>query len=171
MLFYYFNNKRELYLYLVHYCLQITEQHYFNFIDSNERDLFERLKKTSLVKMEFLKKYPNAMNFLATIFLNDPLEDELKKQIEELQKKGYAKIYGDIDYSLFRDDIEGEKALKLIQWTFRGYEEEIKYRLKDQKIISIDYQPYFEEFFSYLDMMKVCFYKEDFHQGRFSTDG
>ncbi|MBS4179063.1 TetR/AcrR family transcriptional regulator [Lederbergia citrea] len=163
MLFYYFNSKKELYYYLIDYCLEITEQKYFELIDTSERDLFERLKKISNVKMEFLMKYPNAINFLATIFLQnfDQMDEELISRVEALQVIGHTKIYGNLDYSMFRDDIDAEKALKLVKWAFHGYEEELKLRLRDHDVTSIDYGPYFDEFFNYLDIMRTCFYKKE----------
>ncbi|MEK3889143.1 TetR/AcrR family transcriptional regulator [Bacillus sp. FSL K6-3431] len=160
MLFYYFNNKKDLYFYLIDYCIDITEQKYLKFIDTSERNVFERLKNISNVKLEFLMKYPNAINFLATIFLKnfDQIDPKLKSRIETLQEKSHAKIYGNIDFSLFRQDIDAEKTFKLIQWSFHGYEEEVKHRLRDQDMNSIHFEAYFEEFFDYLDMMKTCFY-------------
>ncbi|WEK53553.1 MAG: TetR/AcrR family transcriptional regulator [Candidatus Cohnella colombiensis] len=161
MLFYYFNSKKDLYLYLIKYCLDITEHKYFSLIDANERDLFERLKKIALVKSEFLKKYPDAMNFISTIVLNgfEEMDDELQARMEAMKGIGYEKMYGNLDESLFREDIDAKKAYHLIRWTFAGYEEELKNRLRDQDMRSIDFEPYFAQFFDYLDVMRTCFYK------------
>lgn len=160
MLFYYFSNKKDLYLYLINYCLDITERTFFSLIDTNERDLFERLKNISVVKFEFLTKYPDAINFMATILLKgfEGIDKELQARIEGLTKNGHDKMYGNLDKSLFRSDIDAEKAFRLIRWSFDGYEQEIKYRLRDQDIRSIDFEPYFAEFYDYLDVLRTCFY-------------
>lgn len=163
MLFYYFTSKKDLYLYLIDYCIKMIESKYFALIDTSERDLIERLKKISNVKMDFMGEHPDSMNFMATILVEgvDQIDDTLKSRIEKLQEKGYDIIYDNLDYSLFRKDIDAEKTFKLIQWAFHGYEEEIKYRLRDQDVTTIDYEPYFDEFFAYLDIMKTAFYTKE----------
>lgn len=163
MLFYYFTSKKDLYLYLIEYCIEMIEDKYFAFIDTTERDLFERLKKISNVKMEFLKEHPDSMNFMATLLVKDDvhIDGALTSRIEKLQKKGNDIIYGNLDDTLFRRDIDSKKALQLVQWTFHGYEEELKYRLRDEDITKIDYQPYFDDFFAYLDTMKTAFYTKE----------
>ena len=163
MLFYYFNSKRGLYNYLINYCIEMTESQFLNLLDTSERDFFKRLKKMSMIKLAFLKKHPDAMNFLGTILINhaEHLTEALTSRIEALQKAGYAKMYDNLDYSLFREDVDVKKAFDLIRWSFDGYEQELKYRLRDQPLRSNDLEPYFDEFFDYLDIMRRCFYKTE----------
>lgn len=163
MLFYYFTNKKSLYLYLIEYCIEIIDEKYLDLIDTRERDLFERLKEMSMTKLEFLMKYPDAMNFMATILFRnfEQLDERLKSWIVALQEKGNEKTYENIDYSLFREDIDAKKAFKLIQWTFKGYEEEMNSRLREQDLDTIDYESYWAEFYEYLAIMKTSFYKRE----------
>lgn len=163
MLFYYFNSKKELYFYLINYCLEITEEKYLNVIDMSERDLFKRLKNMAYIKLRFLKNYPDAMDFLGKTYLNsfDHLNEKLKSKIIALQKKSYTQLYGNIDYSLFRVDIDAKKSFDLIRWSFDGYEKEMTHRLRGQDISSIDYDAYWEEFYEYLDIMKTSFYTKE----------
>lgn len=159
MLFYYFNNKQDLYLYLIEYCLKIVEEEYFSAIDANEPDLFERMKQIVVAKMEFLSKYPEAINFIGTILLNDQIDEEIKSRIESLHETGYAKIYGNVDLTFFKEDIDVQKAFNLTRWAIDGYENELKRRLKSQDLNELDYESHIEEFFSYLDMMRAWFHK------------
>jgi len=159
MLFYYFNNKLDLYSYLIDYCLVIVEEEYFGAIDGKEPDLFERMKRIVVVKMDFLSKYPEAINFIGTILSNDQIDADVKSRIEALHNEGYTKIYGNLEYSFFKEDMDVPKAFNLIRWAVEGYENEVKLRLKGQDLSKINYEPYIEEFFSYLDMMRTFFYK------------
>lgn len=163
MLFYYFNNKKDLYLYLIDYCIEMIEKKYFRLIDTSERDLFERLKEIGKVKLEFLKEHPDSMNFIAVVFLKnfDQIDNELQARIENLQVKGHEIIYANLDYSLFRKDIDTENTFNLIRWAFYGYEEELKHRLRNEDITMIDYEPYFKEFYTYLETMKTAFYTKE----------
>lgn len=163
MLFYYFKSKEDLYLYLIDYCLDLNRNEYFELIDTNEPDFIERLKHASKIKWKLLHEHPDVLNFLGTIFLkdSDQLSDEIKQKLADLTTYGWSKIYENIDLTLFRDDIDVEKAFQLIKWAIAGYEEEMKYRLHNKKLSSIDYKPYFEEFFVYLDVLKKSFYTKE----------
>src|SRR5690606_21509321 len=122
----------------------------------------KRFELMSNTKLAFLTKYPNAINFLGTIFYKhfDQLDEKLQSRIEALWESTHAKIYSNLDYSMFRDDIDHEKAIKLVLWTFQGYEQELTNRLQDQDMSSINFEPYFDEFIDYLHIMKTCFYKK-----------
>ncbi|WP_172370877.1 TetR family transcriptional regulator [Sporosarcina jiandibaonis] len=161
MLFYYFTSKKKLYSYLVDYCIDILEKEYLERVDYSHTDLFERLKVISKVKWGFLVKYPEAINFISALFLKNPdqLESELNKKFQAIQEKWTAVLYEDIDFSLFRDDIDSVKALEVVQWSIHGYEESLKRRFCDQVISEIDYEIYFEEFYEYVDVLKTVFYK------------
>ena len=163
MLFYYFTNKKNLYVYLIDYCIEVIEREYLEVIDYSARDLFERLKDLSIIKWNFVTKNPNAINFIGTLFFKNPenLDAELKVRFEALQGKWYSILYEDIDFSMFREDIDTKKAFDLIQWSLHGYEKDLKYRLRDQKITSIDYEVYYEEFYGYLEVLKTTFYKSE----------
>src|SRR5699024_8950882 len=160
-----FTSKKDLYLYLIDHCMEIIEEQYFNEIDTGEGDLFKRFTDMTKQKMRFLQTYPSAMNFMAKLLIQDVavFSEELKKRIENLQQKGYDMMYRNLDNSLFRDDLDAHKAMRLIQWTFHGYEEALKYRLRheDVDMSTLDYQPYFDEFIDYLDVMKTAFYTKE----------
>src|SRR5699024_896896 len=49
-LFHYFNNKKDLYIYLIDYSIQIIEKLYDK-IDFDETDLFKRIEKIGLKKL------------------------------------------------------------------------------------------------------------------------
>ncbi|UOQ92121.1 TetR/AcrR family transcriptional regulator [Halobacillus shinanisalinarum] len=161
MLFYYFKNKKELYQYLIDYSLDFTINEYINLIDTAEPDFIERLLQASRIKMKAYTENPALFNFLGTLLLTDESEipAALKVRIEELQKLGYSKLYENIDRRLFRDDVDVEKAFQLIRWSIEGYQNELTNRLKGQKMASIDFEPYWEEFYEYIEVLKSCFYK------------
>ncbi|QUW22889.1 TetR/AcrR family transcriptional regulator [Sporosarcina sp. Marseille-Q4063] len=161
MLFYYFTNKKKLYAYLVDYCINILEEEYLERVDYSHTDIFERLKIISKVKWEFLVKYPEAINFISTLFVKNPdqLESGLNKRFQAIQEKWTSVLYENIDFSLFREDVDSKKAFELVQWSLHGYEENLKSRLQDQVISDIDYEFYFEEFYEYVDVLKTAFYK------------
>ena len=161
MLFYYFTTKKKLYSYLVDYCIDILEKEYLERVDYSDTDLFERLKIVSKVKWEFLLTYPEEINFISTLFMKNPdqLENGLNERFHAIQEKWTSVLYENIDFSLFRTDVDSKKAFELIQWSLHGYEEKLKYHLRDQVITEIDYELYFKEFYEYVDLLKTVFYR------------
>ncbi|MDQ0340502.1 AcrR family transcriptional regulator [Caldalkalibacillus uzonensis] len=161
MLFYYFNSKKELYHYLVDYCLDYVVNEYLNLIDERESDFIERYKQAAQIKMKVYTENPHVFHFLGNIWLNQEVElpADLAKRLEEIRKLGYAKIYGHVDYTLFRDDVDADKVFHIIRWAMEGYEKDLLNRLKGQKLTAIDWDPYWDEFFEFLDVFKKVFYK------------
>lgn len=163
MLFYYFNSKLELYHDLADYALQVCVDEYISQIDVHEPDFIERMKKIGKVKMKYLMQHPSVTHFLGTLLVQPDVElpQRIEKRIHEVQKLGFAKLYDHIDISLFRNDIDQAKAFKLIQWAIDGYQQEIIQRLKGQRLSRLDMAPYWEDFYSYLEVLKISFYKEE----------
>lgn len=161
MLFYYFQSKKELYHYLVDYALQIIRYQYLNLIDMKETDFIERMSQATQVKMTCFTENPNVFNFLGTFFLESKpdIPSQLAEHYEQLLKEGNAIMYENIDKTCFRDDVDVDKVFKLIQWAMDGYQNEIISSLKDQELSSVDFTPYWEEFYAYLDILKKSFYK------------
>lgn len=162
MLFYYFNNKKGLYQYLFDYSVKVIQNDFLARIDMHETDFIERMRQMARLKLQVMKDKPGVFNFMGTVMLTreSELPDDIKTRIEALEKLGYEKMYANVDTGLFRDDVGVEKAYKLIQWAIDGYQNEVKARLKGQKMTSIDLEPLWKEFYGYMDVMKTIFYKQ-----------
>ncbi|WP_373896197.1 TetR/AcrR family transcriptional regulator [Virgibacillus sp. CBA3643] len=163
MLFYYFNNKKELYHYLIDYAINVMIDEYFSLIDTKESDFIERLKQIAQVKSNYYYNHPDVSNFIANIYLDDQaqLPEGLEKRLRDLQIRGYSLLYDNVDTRLFRDDVNVEKVYKLIQWSIEGYQNELMDFFKGQNISFIDLEPYWEEFDEYLEILKTSFYKQE----------
>lgn len=162
MLFYYFKSKRDLYEFLAEYSLDYMVEKYFDRIDVEEPDFIERLKGTAQVKLEAQAENKNVFNFLGSFMLSADFElpPHIQGKYEKMQKMGTAMLYEGIDVALFRNDVDVEKAFKLIRWSIEGYQNELLLRLKGQNMAAIDFDPYWEEFYAYLEILKKSFYKE-----------
>lgn len=163
MLFYYFESKQNLYNYLINYSINLIERNYYNLIEVNECDVLKRLEKTTRVKMQFIKKHPNIMDFFSSIYLEKfvKLNEELERQIVELQSRIYRDVYDNIDVSLFREDIDPQSALKVIHRSVTGYEEEMHALLRNQSLKSIDFNTIWKELDEHLATLKNAFYKKE----------
>ncbi|MGI2328561.1 TetR/AcrR family transcriptional regulator [Planococcus sp. YIM B11945] len=162
MLFYYFKSKRDLYEYLADYSLDFVKKEYFNLVDLSERDFIERLKKISAIKFKAQTENKYVFNFIGTFVLakDATMPAHIQRKYEDLQRISNKMLYEGIDLALFRSDVDVEKAFKLIRWSIEGYQNELLQKLEGQHLASIDFDPYWQEFYSYLDILKKSFYKE-----------
>lgn len=166
MLFYYFQNKEELFYYLIKYSLNLANTKLLEQVDKKEPDFIERLKQIAQSKTEFHLNHPNVLNFLGNLFLTDTLEIPVhfKKRYQEMLNSRISLLYEGIDTNLFRKDIDKEKALKLIKWSIDGYQNELIAHLKNQNLTMINYDTYWEEFYELLDILKTLYYKKEEEQ-------
>lgn len=162
MLFYYFNSKQDLYEFLAEYSLDFMVERYLDKVDVAEPDFIERLKQAAQVKLAAQTENKNVFTFLGNFMLSADfkLPEHLQQKYEKLQKMGNAMLYEGIDVTLLRHDVDEEKAFKLIRWSIEGYQNEILQKLKGQNMASIDFDPYWKEFYEYLEILRKTFYNE-----------
>lgn len=163
MLFYYFKNKQDLYEYLIEYSLDFILNGYLNLVDITETDFINRLKGAAQLKMKAQLENEHVFNFMGTVMLANELELplHLQERYEQLKMQGYALLYEGIDHTLFRKDVDVDKAYNLIRWGVDGYQQELLQKLKGKKVTELDFEPYWNEFYEYLDILKKSFYTNE----------
>lgn len=160
MLFYYFNSKKELYHYLIKNGIDFIINDYLSLIDENVMDYIEKQKYAAQIKMQAYSENPYIFEFFGGIYINnDELPEILAQRLMEVRELAYSKVFMNIDTSLFRDDLPPELIMKLIRWTLDGYEKELVAGFKGKKLSSIDMDPYWDEFYEYLEVLKKIYYK------------
>ena len=91
-------------------------------MEINNLDILKRILEWAELKLSIAVEEPIAYQFFAGAFINIP--EELKADIEirynKLYDKGYKLTVEDIDYTLFRDDIDKQKAIELIIMSING---------------------------------------------------
>lgn len=159
-LFNYFNSKKDLYIYLFNYSMEIIENLYEE-IDLNERDIFKRIGNIGLQKLQIQKEFPYAFDFLASLQLEESMEVKtiIGEKVDIIYDKGIKKMYKHIDYSKFRNDIEIEKAIEILNWTMFGFGEKIIKKIDTFKDSTEFGEKTLEEWERYADILKNNFYK------------
>lgn len=161
LLFHYFKNKKELFLFLYDYCLDTLIKDFYNKVDLGEKDIIARLKQFSMVKLKMLEKYPDIMRFIETAYMEDFIEvkNEIENRNIKLADYNLARAFEGIDVSKFKEGVDVEKAINIIVWIFEGIgNAEIK-RAKLDPSSKIDYLKIFKDGDTYIEMFKKWFYK------------
>lgn len=156
-LFNYFNSKKDLYLYLIDYAGQTIDIIYEQ-IDYSETDLFKRIEKLGLAKLQIQQRVPQVFEFLGSLTKEDSVlvKDDIKQTIDKIYGEGLEKMYENIDYSKFRDDIDIEKAIEILNWTMFGFGEKAISQLDSFENVG---EEYLEEWETYSEILKKSFYK------------
>jgi len=157
-LFSYFNNKKELYLFLLDYITKLIDQIYGE-VDWRETDFFARMRQLGAVKYKIYKKYPSAFNFLKTLAHEDAAEVKpvISKLKKEIVTSGLERSYHNIDWTKFRDDLDREKMIRVIDWTMLGFAEENLNKVGSIEDVSPEILREADEYFA---LLKKCFYKK-----------
>ncbi|MBN2261116.1 MAG: TetR/AcrR family transcriptional regulator [Clostridiales bacterium] len=158
LLFHYFRNKQELYNYLENFVFQKMMDVILEEIDWNESDIFNRIKQIAIIKMEVISKYPGIETFGKVIYEKKSI-NEIKMMIEKMVPDIYHQIYTkNIDLNRFRDDIDFNKVIQIIQWTFEKYVEE-QMELIKKSGVKLDFSKIIFGMDLYIDVMRKAFYK------------
>lgn len=161
LLFHYFQNKKQLFLFLFDYCVELITVDFYKKIDLAETDFFQRIRQSVLIKMELLAQYPDIFKFVEKALIDDAtdIHAEMQKKVRELNHINIGRIYEGIDVSKFRDDMDIQKIFKIITWTFEKLSEEELYKAKLIPNYEIDYQKVQKEAEDYFEILITCFYK------------
>ncbi|WHY77552.1 TetR/AcrR family transcriptional regulator [Neobacillus sp. WH10] len=161
LLFHYFGNKKQMFLFLFDHCYELIADHFYQKIDLTEKDFFTRIRQAVIIKMELLKTYPDLFKFIEEAYLEDSPEVkmEVDKKIKELNEVNLGKVYEGIDFSKFRNDMDIKKILKIITWTFEKLSAEELFKAKLSPEHHINYERIFLEAEEYFEILTKAFYK------------
>ncbi len=119
LLFHYYQNKKELYILLYQYAIDIISEELLNKVNFSDYDLLNRISESVKAKISV---YQEHQQLVLLIQKNYEIDDEdilvrTKAYSEEKAKEVYNKLFHDIDYYQFNDDININIALNVIRWT------------------------------------------------------
>ncbi|WP_326910549.1 TetR/AcrR family transcriptional regulator [Sedimentibacter sp. MB31-C6] len=161
LMFHYVNNKKDFFLFLYDYCLDILNREYFDKIDVHEKDIFERLRQTCLLKIQVMQKYPWIFDFIRVAVFTDSVavKNELKERRKMVENNSLERFYGDIDVSRFRSELDINKAKQLIFWAVGGYASQILDQFKSLDIVEFNFEKIRTDFDGYLNELRKAYYK------------
>lgn len=160
LLFHYFKNKKNLFLFLLDYGIKIMADEIIGKIDRKEHKLFVTLRQVTKIKMGLMKKYEKLFEFLQAAYMetSPEIQGEIEKRGVEALGANMAEFFKNTDVSGFRRGLDLEKALEIIAWTNEGIvrSELNKYRLMNTKP---DYNAIFIRSEEYMKLLETLFYE------------
>ena len=157
-LFYFFGNKRGLFIYIFDQALKRYLDYFFNRAVELPTDLFERIFTISRIRMEFLLAEPKLYRlfFSALIEMPDEIKQEFQGRFGEYAIRNGQLLMDGLDRSRFKDDVNIVQVINMIQLISEGilarYGDKIKALGPEQSLNFIDELE--KEFREYFEMIK-----------------
>lgn len=171
MLFHYFGNKKNLYLYLYRYARAILDEEIYSRVDCESGVLPVILKQLAKLKLETFKRYPSITDFIAQC--NCETSPEVCDDIQKIREERGVRIREDIIYKnsdmrLLKPEFRDEQTIKLIHWALDGYLSEIKGSYEGENLEKLPVDEIMKGYDSYMDIICKAFYldKEENSNGK-----
>lgn len=159
LLFHYFKDKRELYLYLYHYALEICIKQYMaKTYDFGETDFFLALEMGHKVKMDMVRRYPGLFRFvMRTYYERDSiLSPKLRKGLDSLMESTTRDFLSRMDLYKFKDGVDPYQVVRLLMLAAEGMMAETNASTAEEINVL------FKEYKKYADMLRQFLYKEEY---------
>jgi TetR/AcrR family transcriptional regulator len=161
LLFHYFNNKKELYLFLYNHFVEVLMEEFFNELDFSERDIFERLKSLMILKNKLIIRHPEVFDFMmsASIEASEEVKEAMNSTNTELMQASYDRLFENIDLTKFQEGMDIQRTINIIMWTLEGFSNQEQEKAKKLHKGLHDFNDAFKEVEVYIDMLRKSFYK------------
>ena len=162
LLFHYFKDKRELYLYLFQYaideCMNIFNKHILKAEYFGERDFFATLETGHKVKMDMVRRHPGLFRFVMRAYYeqDSALSPKLRRKLDDVLEHATDSFLSRMDLRKFRDGVDPRAVLRLLTLASEGMLAETGACTAEE----ID--KLFQEYQKYADMLRQNLYKEEY---------
>ncbi|MDE7176783.1 MAG: TetR/AcrR family transcriptional regulator [Lachnospiraceae bacterium] len=159
LLFYYFHNKKDLYLTVFEYVKRSTTESVTDPKLLEMTDFFELIAYASVKKFKMMAENPYMVEFAMRSFYSDKEEisDDLKGNIKKEFEQSYIKYFSKIDLSKFREDVNPFEIYKMMIWLVDGYLHELQMNNEPLCLDAIE-----TALSNWTDMFKRIAYKEEY---------
>lgn len=156
ILFHYFKSKKQLYLYLFDYFIDMMVREISARYNPEERDLIQRIRNIAELKLQLIRKHRYIIRFLEKAYFEDSeeLREELDTRKHKLLEANMGRFFENIDTTKLKPEYDMSKILNIMTWTFEGIAN------KHANEQEIDFDQVFIEAEAYTAFFKECFYKE-----------
>jgi uncharacterized protein (DUF1778 family) len=160
LMFHYVSSKENLFFVVYDYFTDIMDKEYFELMNFNERDIFERLRQSYFLQLELVKKHPwiFELNKLSSTSNPDGIKKELEKRTKI--KLSSCNIFEMVDESKFRAELDVEKCKQFILWANIGFTNKMLEEVRNIEFDNFDYDGIVARLDENLQELKKIFYEK-----------
>jgi len=161
LMFHYVSSKEALFFAAYDYFTAIMNKEYFELLDLNEKDIFERLRQSYLLQLKLVKKHPwiFELNKLSSAANPNEIKAELEKRASE--KLSACDIFDAIDESKFRTGLDIEKCKQFILWSNIGFTNQMLEESRSIDFGDFDYESTMKKLDENLQELRKIFYEQE----------
>lgn len=159
LLFHYFKDKRELYLYLFQHAIDACMEAFLSsFRYFEERDFFLALEKGQEIKMGMVRRMPGLFRFVMRAYYerDSVLTPKLRKKLDDVLEQSIEQFLSRMDLHKFRDGVDPRAVVRLLVLSAEGMLAETGACTAEE----ID--ELFREYKKHADMLRQFLYKEEY---------
>ncbi len=123
LLFHYFHNKKELYLFLWENCARLTIEHMTKYDCYSQKELFESMERGMEAKLEIIRLYPDMANFAIRAFYEK--DSEINAAVQESYHRHFNlkadKARISFDPEQFIPGLDISMMYREMYWASEGY--------------------------------------------------
>jgi AcrR family transcriptional regulator len=160
LMFHYVSSKRELFLIVYDYFSDLMKKEYFELMNYDEKDIFDRLRQSYLLQIKLFEKYPWISNFskLARVTSSTEINKELENRAHEEDLNCYPKLFDKVDESKFRNGLDVEKCKQIIFWSNVGFTNQLLEDIRNGDISTLNREVIMKKIDEYFDELRKVFY-------------
>lgn len=123
LLFYYFHNKKELYLYLWDCAAELTTQVLHEYNCYEPTDFFEMIRRGMYAKFHLMRKYPDLAAFTLRAYCeeNPEISPLIRESYQQYLRENACVFFPRIDPDAFRPGLNLDMIRKEMYWASTGY--------------------------------------------------
>ena len=123
LLFYYFHNKKALYLFLFEYAANYIKEHVVDGYLQEITDFFELSAYAAERKCQMLLQSPYLTDFVMRAFYsqNEAVSEDLNTRVRKETAAIFGTYFSRVDLSKFREDINPKDIYQMLTWLADGY--------------------------------------------------
>ncbi|MFJ8099676.1 TetR/AcrR family transcriptional regulator [Lysinibacillus sp. NPDC096212] len=160
LMFHYVSSKQELFLVVYDYFSDLIKKEYFELMNYDTKDIFDRLRQSYLLQIKLSEKYPWILEFnkLSRTTNSNEVNEELENRTNKEHSSCYPKLFDEIDEAKFRKGLDIEKCKQFILWSNIGFTNEILDDIRNSDSQSLNYELVVEKLDGYFDELRKVFY-------------
>lgn len=157
-LFHYFGTKEQLYRFLFAFAGDEVYRH----VPRGTEDFFESLALGTEAKLEVISRYPGMDDFLAAALTDPaPIAGEIRESLTARGAEEAARtLFARVDWSVLRDDVSPEDAVRLVTWISGGFFKAEAARAAAEKA-QRPREELIAEVYRYFGILKRAIYREE----------
>jgi len=159
LLFHYFKDKRELYLYLFQYATDVCVKYCLvKLYDLEETDLFLALEKAQDIKMDMVRRHPGLFRFVMRAYYeaDSVLSPKLRQRLYDVLEEATKSFLARMELHKFKEGVDPRQVVRMLTLISEGM-------LAETNACTVEeIEGLFLEYKRYAEMLRSHLYKEEY---------